>query len=121
MHISSLRIKNYKSFLDSGELRFGTGMNIIIGPNNSGKTSLLEALALTFPGGSHRSIRTLPNRGSRTSNDWPVGHATITVNQEELNEALDDAGGTITLYKPADGNLKQAVKVFNSSLNASIF
>lgn len=44
MYLRSLRIQNYKSFEDSGELSFGRGFNVVVGQNNVGKTALLEAL-----------------------------------------------------------------------------
>jgi len=47
MQIDSLRIQNYKGFSDSGEIQFGSGFNVLIGQNNSGKSALLEALRLT--------------------------------------------------------------------------
>jgi len=47
MYIASTRIQNYRCFKDlTIELR--PGLNVIIGENNSGKTTLLKALALVF-------------------------------------------------------------------------
>jgi hypothetical protein len=43
---SRLRIINYKGFDDSGWIEFGRGFNVIVGPNNSGKTALTEALRM---------------------------------------------------------------------------
>ena len=60
MRISSFRLKNYKSFVDSEEIEFSEGFNVIVGPNNAGKTTLLEALSLSFVGKPHKSILTLP-------------------------------------------------------------
>jgi AAA15 family ATPase/GTPase len=48
MYLSKFQLFNYKSFLDSGLLDFTPVINIIVGQNNSGKTALLEALALNF-------------------------------------------------------------------------
>jgi len=47
MYISSLRILNYRCF-DCFTVDFNPGVNVIIGENNSGKTSLLKALGLLF-------------------------------------------------------------------------
>ena len=44
MKIKKLRVKNYKSILDSGDVYFEEGITILAGMNESGKTSLLEAL-----------------------------------------------------------------------------
>lgn len=47
MYISQIRIQNYRCFKDS-TIEFQPGLNVIIGENNSGKTTLLKALALVF-------------------------------------------------------------------------
>ena len=65
MYIKKLQVFNYKSYYDSGEMEFAPGVNIIVGRNNAGKTSLLEVLTLDFEDYPHRSIKTLPNKSSR--------------------------------------------------------
>lgn len=58
MQIESIRIRNYKGFADSGEVHFGTGFNVLVGQNNSGKSALLEALRLTDnPAVPHSAVR----------------------------------------------------------------
>lgn len=47
MYISKLRIKGYRNF-DDKTIEFNDGINMIIGPNNGGKTNLLRALRLIF-------------------------------------------------------------------------
>ena len=42
--IIKFRIKNYKSIKDSGECYLSNGLTILAGKNESGKTSILEAL-----------------------------------------------------------------------------
>lgn len=46
MHITNLRIKNFRG-LEFIEFSPRTGMNVIVGPNAVGKTSVLEAIRLT--------------------------------------------------------------------------
>ncbi len=53
MRIAKIKIRNYKSFRESGELEFTSGFNIIAGQNNTGKTALLEALGLRFNPNPH--------------------------------------------------------------------
>lgn len=60
MRITKFKLTNHKSILDSGELFFEPGINIIAGKNNSGKTAILEALSLRFDNKPHRSTITLP-------------------------------------------------------------
>lgn len=51
---SSLRLQNFRSYAD-GQFEFEKGVNIIVGPNGSGKTSLLEALLVLCSGSSYKA------------------------------------------------------------------
>lgn len=55
MYISKLRIKNYKSFLDSGEIYLRGGIFAFIGQNNTGKSAILDSIQAFFPN-SKKSI-----------------------------------------------------------------
>jgi len=44
MIVSSIQIKDIKSFEDSGEIKFSKGINILVGPNNAGKSVVINAL-----------------------------------------------------------------------------
>lgn len=52
--ISDLRLQNYRSYRDN-TFEFGNGVNIIVGPNASGKTNLLEAILVLCRGSSYRA------------------------------------------------------------------
>jgi len=52
--ISSFRLQNFRSYLDES-FEFGEGVNIIVGPNASGKTNLLEAILVISRGYSYRA------------------------------------------------------------------
>ena len=54
--IKSIKIKNWKAF-DEREFNFGKGINFIVAPNGSGKTSLLEAICIGLIG----KVRTVKN------------------------------------------------------------
>ncbi len=47
MHINSFDIVDYKCFVETPHISLKKGINIIVGPNNAGKTALLESLSLT--------------------------------------------------------------------------
>ena len=50
MYVSGhFRVTNYKSYRDSGKVKFKPGFNILTGQNSAGKTALLEALTFQFP------------------------------------------------------------------------
>src|SRR5205809_209974 len=52
--IDTLRLQNFRSYKDNS-FEFGEGVNIIVGPNASGKTNLLEAILLLASGHSFRA------------------------------------------------------------------
>lgn len=51
--IQDIRLQNFRSYEDAS-FEFGEGVNIIVGPNGSGKTNLLEALLVLCKGKSYR-------------------------------------------------------------------
>lgn len=56
MYISKLIVKNFRCFKDNFTVEFNPGMNVIIGANNSGKTTIIKALELIFKRGSIKSL-----------------------------------------------------------------
>lgn len=52
--LSNIRLQRFRSYRDES-FEFDTGVNIIVGPNASGKTNLLEALFVACVGGSFRA------------------------------------------------------------------
>lgn len=56
MTITSVRLQNYRSYSDSS-FEFNGGVNIIVGPNASGKTNLLDALYFTSIGRPMKSSK----------------------------------------------------------------
>ena len=51
--ITDLRLQHFRSYSDDS-FEFQTGVNIIVGPNASGKTNLLEAILVLASGSSYR-------------------------------------------------------------------
>lgn len=51
--ISDIRLQQFRSYGDES-FEFGEGVNIIVGPNGSGKTNLLEAILVLARGSSYR-------------------------------------------------------------------
>lgn len=52
---SSLQLHHFRSYTEH-KVEFGAGINIIVGPNGSGKTNLLEALYVLSTGSSFRAL-----------------------------------------------------------------
>ena len=49
MYISKLHIKNYKSFLDSGDIDLKEDIFAFIGQNNTGNQPILDSIQHFFP------------------------------------------------------------------------
>jgi AAA ATPase-like protein len=102
LRIKSIRIQNYRSFLDSGKLSFSAGFNLVVGANNVGKSSLLECLAAKFGGEPHRSIHMLPTR-DETLNPFSRVDFEFAASGEEIRLLLLNAGNAHrNLPWPAD-------------------
>jgi predicted ATPase len=99
MFISSISVRNYKSFLEAPELVLRPGFNIITGQNNSGKTALLEALSLNFPFAPHKSVRTVPNEGVAPPQISEIDFS-LTVTANELKEFMFAGRQSITIFLP---------------------
>ena len=54
MAIADIRLQNFRSYSDAS-FEFEPGVNIVVGPNASGKTNLLEALLIVAEGSSYRA------------------------------------------------------------------
>ena len=52
--VAKIRLQQFRSYLDNS-FAFDGGVNIIVGPNASGKTNLLEAVLTVARGGSYRA------------------------------------------------------------------
>lgn len=52
--INDIRVQNFRSYVDDS-FEFDPGVNIIVGPNASGKTNLLEAIMVSCLGSSYRA------------------------------------------------------------------
>lgn len=52
--ITDIRLQHFRSYID-GSFEFDQGVNIIVGPNASGKTNLLEGVLMTCLGKSYRA------------------------------------------------------------------
>ncbi len=56
MFVSQLRLVNFRSYVDA-RVAFGSGLNVVVGANATGKTNLLEGAWFALRGGSPRTRR----------------------------------------------------------------
>lgn len=66
MILTSARLQNYRSYTDSS-FEFEPGVNIVVGPNASGKTNLLDALYFSATG---KTIRSNKDFFIKNNNTW---------------------------------------------------
>lgn len=83
MKITKFQVRNFKSFLDSGEIVLKPGFNVITGQNSAGKTAILEAMTLRFLASPNRSLRTVPFPGRIPSQESSI-RVTFSVERDEL-------------------------------------
>ena len=89
MRYLKFKVSNYKSFLESPELSFGPGLNVIVGQNNSGKTALLEAMTLACDDNPHRSLERMP-RTTTSPNPQAQYQFAFETNTEEARTLMLD-------------------------------
>ena len=91
--ITSLRLQNFRSYKDSS-FEFGRVVNIIVGPNASGKTNLLEAVLVLARGRSYRaSLPQLVKLGktwARLDGNFADSTRTLKITQTGPEFIVDD-------------------------------
>lgn len=103
MELAKFELLHYKSFLKSNELEFGSGANVVVGQNSSGKTALLEALSLQFDNKPHRSLATLRNP-SDAIHEQSKALVSVSFRKDEVR-ALISRWKKIRVVQPNFGNL----------------
>ena len=115
MKLQRLRLVNFRQHADT-EIAFGDGITGIIGPNGSGKTSLLEAIAWAIYGnpaarGDKDSIRNLRAKARapvRVELEFGLGSHAFRV-ERGLNNA------ELSLAEPGDSGVSAALDDFWTS------
>lgn len=81
------RITNYKSILDSGDCYFSDGLSILAGKNESGKTSILEALE-----DFHQDNQIRDDAVPIGSEETPEVSVTFEISSSDIDEILEKIG-----------------------------
>ena len=90
MHISKVRVQNYRCFADT-TLEFRPGLNVIIGENNAGKSALFSAMRLVFDTGEGGLSLHDVHYAALQSEDPPRVVVTATIQVEENDTPEDKA------------------------------
>lgn len=100
MHIASVRIENYKSFRDSGNICLTPGFNVVVGRNDAGKSALLEALSHTSVSKPHRSLQSIPHPWSVVG-DRSLVTVNYTLTAADIHQLLTNQ---LTWHTPLESN-----------------
>lgn len=106
MKIRSMRLTNYRGFEDSGNLQFDR-LNVLVGPNNAGKSSLIRALHLlqSGPYDPHRDVRIGASGASATLEVSELDHHVRVLGELPGHDGLIQ----ITLPRAAALNIEMKV------------
>lgn len=117
MHISSLRILNYKSYLDSDKTIFKPGFNLVVGKNSAGKTSLTELLTFNFNSHPHKSLKTIPEFGGSSEDPYSKIEVELSIEFEEFIKIIKSKSNSI-IYFPKYNNLsiEQTADILNENV-----
>ena len=89
MWISELRVRNVKSFADSGPIQLSKGINVVVGKNNAGKSTLLQSvLCMQSTNQQHPFIQLADAVRIGTS------EAAINLHLKDINDAHFNANNT---------------------------
>ncbi len=90
MYISKIEIENFRCF-NNTRIEFNQGVNVIIGENNAGKSTLLDALRLVFGGLSKTNLQVYDFcRGIKDYSKSPAIQIAITLRSSGKRDTLDD-------------------------------
>lgn len=103
MRLSKVRVQNYRSIIDTGEFEVERLKTILVGPNEAGKTAILQAIQQINPPAGVKnfdSLRDYPralysqiSRGEVDIEDVAVVTATFELEQADLDRAPEKIKG----------------------------
>ncbi len=103
MEVIKFRIKNYKSIVDSNDCYFSKGLTILAGKNESGKTSILEALE-----DFHENNEIREEAKSINSEEDPEISVTFSLTSKEINEIFGEIGFESSVSKKTEISLRKS-------------
>jgi DNA replication and repair protein RecF len=93
--ITNLRLQRFRSYEDAS-FEFEAGVNVIVGPNASGKTNLLEAVLMVARG---RSYRASDAELIQFQQPWARLDANLAKEHRAVKITLDEVGRTSKQYE----------------------
>lgn len=86
--ITNIRLQQFRSYKDAS-FEFEPGVNVVMGPNASGKTNLLEAIYLLAQGSTYKPVRV--TELVQHENEWARLDATLAENQQRVLKMRADS------------------------------
>ena len=83
MNVQSIRLENWKKFTEPVEIQLKNGLNVLHGPNESGKSTLIDSIITTF-----YSKHTSGSGKIKTLKPWGTSlnpRSTITFQKDDQN------------------------------------
>lgn len=104
MYLQELHIKNFRAIKDA-KIHFNKGLNILIGPNNAGKTTIIDALRICLSKGEYNSksvkLEDFYKVTKKSKEKYPTVEFDLTFRiEEEFEKAL-----FIEMYNPINNAL----------------
>jgi chromosome segregation protein len=106
LYLKSLKVAGFKSFADRTRLEFRPGVTVVVGPNGTGKSNLVDALSWVLGTQSTKSLRTPKMEdvifaGTATRPWLGKAEATLVIDNEErlIDLDLDEVSITRRLYR----------------------
>ena len=99
--LNSLKIKNYKCFKQTENIKFGANWSVIVGKNNSGKSALLKICNFTKEG-------SVPYRGQNSNIGFPLDPTTeiefdIGIHGNDLKRVMLQTGSELLWNRAGPG------------------
>ncbi len=105
MYLAELHVSNFRK-LKSAVIEFQPGLNVIVGPNNIGKTAVIDALRALLAGPDEPFLRLSENDIHAPKGGERAGSVTFKYVFRDLT--LDDEADFLAGLRPADGGKMEA-------------
>ena len=89
MYISEITLSNFRGF-EQNTIFFQDGMNVLIGQNNSGKTSVIKALGLLFDSEKNKRLKVEDFFKSKELSNMKLAPPKITISAKLLESENED-------------------------------
>ena len=122
MRILSVRISNYRSFRETGQVHLDPKVSLVIGKNDAGKSSLLECLSTFFEDQPHLSSTSKP-RATSPVNPQSQVFFNLEIEGTELRDFVVNGSTAIPFpdFVGFNGDPERVAKLVNDRLSGELY